>query len=193
MTKGAQKEIESLISQGVLEGKSARTLAKELKGFVKGKPIRYQGTLIKGGNLNYQAIRLAATELNLAFRTSDFLQNSRLPFVESVTIELSSSHPVSDICDELVGTYPKGYLFQGFHPLCICIATYNNIPKEKFVDYIKTGKMDTAGFITDIPKRAQRYLNENAKRLLSYKNKPYFLENYTQNMTLKKSVSKINV
>jgi hypothetical protein len=118
MTNGTKIEIESLISQGVLEGKSARVLSKELKDFVKGKPIRYGGKLIKGANLNYQAIRLAATELNLAFRTSDYLQNSRLPFVTGVTIELSAAHLISDVCDELQGHYPKGFNFTGWHSLC---------------------------------------------------------------------------
>lgn len=193
-TDSVKESMEGLIKTGVLEGKSAIALSKELKGYVNGKPIRYEGTLIPAKNLNFQAIRLAATEMNMAFRTSDYLQNSRLPFVTGVTIELSASHPREDICDFLVGDYPKGYLFQGFHPLCICFATYNNIPKEQFVEYIKTGKMDTTKFTTDIPPQARLYLNENGKRLMNYKNTPYFLrENYTKDLKLKKSVSKINV
>jgi len=136
MTNGTKKEIESLISQGILEGKSARVLSKELKGYVKGKPIRYQGTLIKGANLNYEAIRLVATEMNIAFRTSDYLQNSRLPFVTGVTIELSSAHPVQDICDELAGHYPKGFNFTGWHPLCYSSDTevYTNDGWKLFKD-----------------------------------------------------------
>jgi len=138
MTNGTKKEIESLISQGVLEGKSARVLSKELKGYVKGKPIRYAGTLIKGANLNYQAIRLAATEMNMAFRTADYLQNSRLPFVTGVTVELSAAHPISDICDELQGHYPKGFNFTGWHPLCYSSDTevYTNDGWKLFKDLL---------------------------------------------------------
>jgi hypothetical protein len=186
MTKGKQKEIESLISQGVLEGKSARTLSKELKGYVKGKPIRYQGTLIKGANLNYQAIRLAATEMNMAFRTADYLQNSRLPFVTGVTVELSAAHPMDDICDSLAGHYPKGFNFTGWHPLCICFATWDTLPKEEFAKYIETGNIDQRRFTTAIPQRAQRYIKKNGERLLGYKNTPYFLrDNFTDKLVLK--------
>ena len=43
----------------------------KLDGHCKGclKPIRYAGTLIPGRKLTFQAIRLAATEINMAFRT----------------------------------------------------------------------------------------------------------------------------
>ncbi len=98
ITRTAGKEINDLIGQGVLEGKSAILIARDLKKYVKGKPILYKGKLIKGSNINFQAIRLAATEMNLAFRTSDYLQNSRLPFVTGVTVHLSPAHPRPDIC-----------------------------------------------------------------------------------------------
>lgn len=115
-TDGVKTEMQDLIGRGVLEGKAAIPLSKELVRFINGKPIPYEGTLIPGKNLNYQAIRLAATEMNMAFRTSDYLQNSRLPFVTGVTVELSGSHPQEDICDELAGEYPKGFQFTGWHP-----------------------------------------------------------------------------
>lgn len=117
-TDGVKDSMEGLIKSGVLEGKSAITLSKELKGFINGKPIRYEGRLIPGKNLNFQAIRLAATEMNMAFRTSDYLQNSRLPFTTGVTVHLSAAHPETDICDALQGEYPKGFNFTGWHPLC---------------------------------------------------------------------------
>ena len=193
VTEGVRGEIENIIAKGVLEGKSSVKMAKELQGYISGEPIRYAGKLIPGKNLTYQAIRLTANEMNMAFRTADYLQNSRLPFVTGVTVELSASHPENDICDSLVGEYPKGYSFTGFHPLCICIATYNTIPSDDFVKYLQTGEMDTTKFTTDAPPQARLFIEKNGPRLLKYKNPPYFLENYTKNLTLKKSVSKINV
>jgi len=192
ITDGINGEMKRLIKTGVLEGKSAIRLSRELKGFVKGHPIRYAGKLIPGRNLNFQAIRLAATEMNMAFRMSDHLQNSRLPFVTSVTIELSASHPVSDICDELAGEYPKGFQFVGWHPLCMCIATYNNLPPNEFVKYIKTGEINQSRFTASIPVKAQSYIKKNGDRLLGYKNTPYWLrDNFDKGLKLKKSVLKV--
>ncbi len=189
ITRTAGKEINDLIGQGVLEGKSAIQTARDLKKYAKGKPILYKGKLIKGSNINFQAIRLAATEMNLAFRTSDYLQNSRLPFVTGVTVHLSPAHPRQDICDEMEGGYPKGFHFSGWHPLCICYATYDRISPKKFVDYIKTGKIDKRRFTRAIPQRAQRYVKKNGKRFQGYKSVPYWLDdNFTQDLKLRSFV-----
>ncbi len=188
-TDGVKDTMEGLISKGVLEGKSAITLSKELKQYINGKPIRYEGTLIPGKNLNYQAIRLAATEMNMAFRTSDYLQNSRLPFVTGVTVHLSGAHPEPDICDELAGEYPKGFEFVGWHPSCICYATYDTLDKDEFVKYIEAGEINQKRFTQDIPGKAQEYLKENGERLMAYENKPYWLQNnFTKDLNLKNSL-----
>jgi hypothetical protein len=185
-TEGVKGQMEGLISRGVLEGKSAIALSKELKQYINGKPIRYEGTLIPGKNLNYQAIRLAATEMNMAYRTSDYLQNSRLPFVTGVTINLSGAHPVEDICDELAGEYPKGFQFVGWHPMCICYATYDTLDKEEFVQYIKSGEIEQSRFTTAIPDKAQTYIDKNGERLLGYENTPYWLrDNFTKDLELR--------
>jgi hypothetical protein len=191
-TEGVKEEMESLIARGVLEGKSAITLSKELKGFIKGNPIRYEGALIPGKNLTYQAIRVAATEMNMAFRSADYLQNSKLPFVTGVTVHLSSSHPENDICDSMQGEYPKNFQFIGWHPNCICYATFETMSKEDFVNYIKTDEIDTSNFTRDIPNKAKAYIEDNGTRLMEYENVPYWLkDNFTQKLTLKKSISRV--
>ncbi|HDY86551.1 MAG TPA: hypothetical protein ENH82_00365 [bacterium] len=189
ITDEIKSEMTDLISTGVLEGKSAIVLSKELTKYVKGRPIRYKGTLIPGKNLTFQSIRLAANEMNMAFRTSDFLQNSQLPFTTGVTVHLSAAHPRPDICDEMQGEYPKGFEFVGWHILCICFATYDTLPKEDFAKYIEGGKINQKFYMKGIPKRAQSYINKNGQRLLGYKNVPFWMEtNFTQDLKLRQSV-----
>lgn len=117
-TNGVQAEMEGILQAGVLSGKSAAKISRELNGFVNGNPIRYGGKLIAGKNLVYQAIRVASSEMNMAYRTASYLQNSRLPFVTSVTVHLSAAHPDLDICDDMAGVYPRGFEFIGWHPFC---------------------------------------------------------------------------
>lgn len=185
---GVQTSMENLIAQGVLEGKSAVVLSKELKKYISGKPIEYKGELIKGSNLEYQSLRLAATEINIAFRTSDYLQNSRLPFVTGVNVMLSNSHPREDICDAMQGHYPKGFEFTGWHPNCICIAEYETLGVEDFAKYIDTGEINKNQFTTNIPDRAQKYLDKNGEKLLGYKNPPYWMSNFTKELKLKDKI-----
>ena len=72
---------------------------------------------------------------------------------------------------------------------CICYATYNRISKEKFVEYIKTGKIDKRQFTRAIPQRAKRYVKKNGKRFQGYKSVPYWLEdNFTKDLKLRKFV-----
>ena len=186
---GARSGIEDLIAQGVLEGKSAVSLSKELTKYISGKPIEYKGELVKGKNLEYQSLRLAATEMNIAFRTSDYLQNSRLPFVTGVQVFLSSSHPATDICDDMQGHYPKGFEFIGWHPSCICYAEYETLEIDDFAKYIETGEIDKSQFTTCIPDRAQKYLDKNGEKLLGYKNPPYWMDNFTKDLKLKDKIA----
>lgn len=185
---GIQSSMEDLIAQGILEGKSAVVLSKELKKYISGKPIEYKGELVKGSNLEYQSLRLAATEINIAFRTSDYLQNSRLPFVTGVNVILSNSHPREDICDSMQGHYPKGFEFTGWHVNCICIAEYETLGIDDFAKYIDTGEINKSEFTTNIPDRARKYLQKNGDKLLGYKNPPYWMDNFTKELKLKKSV-----
>ena len=74
------------------------------------------------------ALRLAATEVNMAYRYADWARWQNEPFVIGIHIRLSGNHtckdsngkpqPFYDMCDELVGDYPKSFKFSGWHPRC---------------------------------------------------------------------------
>ena len=94
------------------------------------------------------ALRLTATENNIAYRTADYLRYQQMDFVVGIQICLSNNHTVLlqpgettsdpeqqradgspktnavkhlvDICDDLQGRYPKDFKFTGWHPHCRC-------------------------------------------------------------------------
>ena len=89
------------------------------------------------------ARRLAATEMNIAYRTADHERWRDLDFVVGIRIVLSNNHTClgsdgkphkfEDICDKLSaeygstntsgqGCYPKDFKFTGWHPHCRCHA-----------------------------------------------------------------------
>lgn len=71
------------------------------------------------------ALRLTATETNIAYRTADYERIQGLDFVRGIEVCLSQNHtlngkPFHCICDEFAGRYPKDFKFVGWHPLCRC-------------------------------------------------------------------------
>ena len=79
------------------------------------------------------ALRLTATENNMAYRTADHLRWQQQPFVVGIEIKLSNNHTCKgvigrfvDICDDRAGVYPKDFKFVGWHPHCRCYC----VPKQ---------------------------------------------------------------
>lgn len=137
------------------------------------------------------ARRLAATETNIAYRTSDHLRWQQLDFVVGIEIHLSGNHtlngkPFHDICDELAGKYPKDFKFTGWHPLCRCFVTsILKTPEEMAADTQKTlnGEQtdgESVNRVRDVPQAFNEWLTENEERLSRASSVPYFLEDNAQ-------------
>lgn len=85
------------------------------------------------------AKRLAATEINIAYRRADSeLWNGRDDII-GIKVEVSNHANYMqrakgeeghkpDMCDQLAGIYPREFLFEGWHPNCHCIASPVFIP-----------------------------------------------------------------
>lgn len=119
------------------------------------------------------AQRLARTETNIAYRTADYERWQQMDFVVGVEIKLSNNHPVTDICDDLKGQYPKDFKWTGWHPNCRCymvpvLATPNEV--DKMLDNILDGKAPSSGVdcsdeITDYPPTFKAWAKENEERI----------------------------
>lgn len=69
------------------------------------------------------AMRVARTETNIAYRRADNERWQQMDFVLGQRVNLSRSHPKKDICDKLAGDYPVDFVFDGWHPQCFCFVT----------------------------------------------------------------------
>lgn len=184
---GTKEQLQTYLASGITTGKSAVNISKDLEKFMAGKGVRYKGVLIKRRNIKFEAIRLVATEVNMAYRTGDFMRRQQLPFITGVRVHLSAMHPRSDMCDSLVGDYPKGFLFSGWHPLCICFSTSIKTNRKDFVNYLKTSKIAKSKYVRTIPKKSAGWINKNKAKISKYKSKPYFIQdNFTKDFKLRK-------
>lgn len=192
----AQKMIEYSLASGITEGKSAASISRIMRQSLKNPNALYRrvknpetGELelskpaqkFKPGAGVYRSayknsLRLASTEINMAYRTSDFVRWNQVPFVIGYNVKLSNAHPKFDICDEMTGRYPKTFHFFGWHPNCICYAVPILLNKRKFIDYVSTGKISSNEYIKKIPNRATSYMKKITPKIDIAKNKPYFVQ-----------------
>lgn len=136
------------------------------------------------------ALRMTATENNMAYRTCDHGRWNGLPFVLGQMISTSNNHPVEDICDELAGRYPKEFLFLGWHPWCRCYAVAILADQKEMDEYTKAimdgedvSNWKFTGEVKEMPEQWNDWMEANAERIGKAAKKgklPYFLrDNFT--------------
>lgn len=131
------------------------------------------------------AMRVARTETNIAYRRADHERWRQMDFVIGQKIHLSRSHPVVDICDELQGDYPKDFVFDGWHPQCFCFVTPILMDKSemsKMTDaFLKGEKYAPKGKqIADYPQGFKDWVTEHSEQIAASRVKgtePYFVKN----------------
>ncbi len=85
------------------------------------------------GNVAYNSLRLARTELSRAYREGFLRTGEKLDFVVGHRWNLSPTHPRPDICDDYASADPDGLAPGGYregnypptpaHPQCLCFDT----------------------------------------------------------------------
>lgn len=195
-----QREIEWTIFAGLSEGQSAQTMARSMKRFLRNPDALYRrvrnakGKLVlskpakafKPGQGVYRsayknAMRVARTEVNTAYRTADHDNYKNKPYVLGIEVRLSDAHPRYDMCDELKGTYPAWFKFVGWHPQCICFTVPIMPSKAEWLKYeaaIDAGTSKEFVFkdkVTKIPDNAVRWMEDNKERIQGWKSEPWFI------------------
>jgi len=187
----AQIQIQEFLASGITVGKPAIKVAKDLERYMTGKGVQYKGTLLKARNIRWEALRLAITEANMAFRLAEETKVKQLPFITGCTIHLSPSHPRMDVCDDLLGDYPKDFVWGGWHPVCICYRTWKKVSPKDFVKFMKTGQIAKSNFITKMPPKMNAFMKTNAKKLGGYVKRgtePYWMrDNFNKDLTVKQT------
>lgn len=203
LAKPFKDEMELALEIGIGDGLSATDLSREVRKYLNEPNRLFRRVRDRDGNLRLSkaaqayhpgrgvyrssyknALRMTATENNMAYRTADHMRWQQLDFVIGINISPSpTNHPEVDICDILKGTYPKDFKFVGWHPWCRCIATPKTADDKQFDDYIDRmiAGEDVEGFhfqgeVTDIPECFTDWVRDNSDRIARAKNMPYFIQ-----------------
>ena len=210
-----KQELELALDLGLGEGKSAAGMSRDVRQYLINPDKLFRRVRDKHGALHLSkkaeayhpgrgvyrssyknALRMTATETNMAYHTADYEAWKGMPLVKGIRIELSNNHtvlnakgqrvPFFDMCDELQGVYPKDFKFTGWHPFCRCFA----VPITASWDEIEAmweaenrgediSDYHFADEVHSMPDSFKSWIKKNDERIKRAKNMPYFIkDNY---------------
>ncbi|MCM1165180.1 MAG: hypothetical protein NC401_04105 [Ruminococcus sp.] len=207
-----KEQLESALDVGLGEGRSAQELARDVKKILREPDRLFRRVRDKRGNLVLSkaarayhpgqgvyrssvknAQRLTRSEINMAYRESDFLRWQQLDFVVGFEIKRSNWHDEDGheykckLCDRLQGRYPKSFKFKGWHPQCRCYAVPILMDEETF-DENELGDLKAAlrgteykkkqarNVVTDVPDAFKEWVEENKDTVSGWSSTPYFIQ-----------------
>lgn len=214
-TEEFKTALELGIDVAVGEGRSAQQLSRDLRGYLQAPDKLFRRVRDKGGNLRLSkaasmyhpgqgvyrssaknAQRLARTEVNMAYREAEYLRWQQLDFVVGFRVMLSNNHtttdskgkkvPLTDICDELAGDYPKTFKFLGWHPQCRCVVVpimsdYDEYNKDRanrlkaIVRGTTYKSLPSRRTVRDVPAAFRSHIEAIADRSKGWKSMPYYI------------------
>lgn len=183
--------LEAAISCAIERGTDAITLSKQISKYLTDFPSLQKDYKEKYGDASnlkdceYRSIRLARSEINMAYRTAENERWKQMDFVVGYEIKLSGAHhdrmPNGDICDTLAGKYPKDFVWTGWHPNDMCYKIPILKTEEEFWEWDGRDEVSTSSVneVKDVPENFKKWAKQNKKRIMEADDRgtlPYFLK-----------------
>jgi hypothetical protein len=184
--QNTKQQLEFYLKSGIGTGQSADQISRDIRQLLQDPDKRFRRVRNDAGKLvpsqpmkdfhpgqgvyrsaYKNAVRLAATETNMSYRLADASRWQQLDFVLGFEVKRSRNAEPCVICDALVGKYPKSFIFPGWHPFCICVATPILMTQENSAKYFlakyskKYGAQYKPDYVTEIPIAAQNFIDNN--------------------------------
>lgn len=215
-----REQMESALDVGLGEGRSAQQLARDVKQNLKDPNRLFRRVRDKRGNLVLSkaarafhpgrgvyrssvknAQRLTRSEINMAYRESDWQRWQSLDFIVGYEIVRSNHEPLCDcdICSRLVGRYPKTFNFVGWHPQCMCYAIPILMDEETF-DENELGDLKAAlrgttykhkeatNTVADVPDSFKQWVKDHIEAQKKWASTPYFIRDNFKSGDLSKGL-----
>ena len=186
-----KQELEAAISCAIQKGTSSITLSKRISKYLLDFSLLQKDYKDKYGSAEhlmdceYRSIRLARSEINMAYRTAENERWKQMDFVVGYEIKLSGNHrhrmPHGDIYDTLAGKYPKDFTWTGWHPNDLCYKVPILKTEEEFWEWDGRSEPATESVnkVKDVPKSFKQWIAINSKRIAGARKRgtlPYFLK-----------------
>lgn len=190
MTQGYKRDLELALSVGLSEGKSAAELSRDIRAYLNEPAKLYRRVRNQKGDLvlsksaksyhpgevvyrsSYKnALRLTRTEINMAYRTSDYVRWQQLDFIVGYEVKRSGRGYSCSVCEALAGKYPKTFKFVSWHPNCRCFVIPILMTDEEF--WSESGT--SVNQVTDVPAGFKKWCSDNTARAKSSSSVPYWV------------------
>lgn len=205
------QKVEVELARSIAEGVSAAKIASSMKSLLKEPNKLFRRVRDKNGVLRLSknakayhpgagtyrssyrnALRLARTETNMAYRSAEWEGYQDKPYVVGFEIK-RSTHPYDcPVCEALAGKYPKDFKWSGWHPNCRCHMipiTFTEEEMDRYGDAFVEGEdfdsTTSVNYVGDVPNGFREWIEVNHRRVAQYKTLPYFIrdnEGYVDNI-----------
>lgn len=190
-TSQFKDEMELALSASLGRGDSAATVSRRVRQYLQEPERLFRRVRDEEGNLKLSkraaayhpgqgqyrssyknAMRLARTETNMAYRSADYERRQRHPWIVGVEVKRVHDKTVCKLCDVLAGVYPKDFKFVGWHPQCRCYTIDVLAPADEVDAYHRAmlNGEDVSGWqfsgqITEPHEGFREWMKENAERV----------------------------
>ncbi len=182
-----REELEAAISCAIQKGTSAITLSKQISKYLLDFPSLQRDYKEKYGSADhlkdceYRSIRLARSEINMAYRTAEQTRWRQMDFVVGYEVKRSGREFSCVVCESLVGRYPKSFKFTSWHPSCRCYCIPILKTEEEFLKWDGRSEVsiESVNEVKDVPGSFKQWVSANLNRINDAKNRdilPYFLK-----------------
>lgn len=197
-----RREMEVAMEIGLKDGKSARKISQDIRQFLNNPDALFRRVRNSNGNLklstrakNYHpgqgvyrsaaqnAMRVARTETNRAYRSADQQRWANATYVVGVRIQTSNnSNKVCPRCKALEGDYPKEFDWHGWHPNCMChrlsiLKTREEMDEEtRAILAGEEPNNESVNKVTEMPKQFKEWYQTNKEKIDGWKTKPDFIK-----------------
>lgn len=193
-------DIELGLDIGIGDGRSAAELSRDLRSYLQEPQKLFRRVADKHGVLRLSqnakkyspdtgvyrssyknAMRLTRTEVNMAYRTSDYERIQELDFVVGIEIRRSNHIFACPVCEALKGKYPKTFKFTGWHPQCRCHQISILATNDEFMNQQKALldgneiELKSKNEVSDVPDNFKQWIKDNHERIDNAKSKPFFI------------------
>ena len=215
-----REQLEAAIDAGLGEGRSAAQLSRDVRQNLRDPNRLFRRVRDKRGNLVLSkaarafhpgrgvyrssaknAARLTRSEINMAYRESDYLRWQSLDFVVGFEVKRSNHEPLCDcdICEKLKGRYPKHFKFKGWHPQCMCYAVPILMDEETF-DENELGdlkaalrgtqykRLEAKNVVVDVPDGFKEWVKDHEEAQANWSSTPYFIKDNFKDGKLSKGL-----
>ena len=196
-----EQQMQDAFEVALLNGDSAQKLSRDIKQYLNNPETLFRRVRDSKGQLHLSknaqlynpgqgvyrsahknALRLASSEINAYYKTSENQRWQSMDFVVGFEIKRSNNVYNCDVCDSLKGKYPKSFVFVGFHVSCRCYQIPILKPIEMFSDELKGAvKSDYSHLgnfqkeVTKMPANFDNFIKEKGDIYRGYKVVPYWV------------------